>query len=113
MEVQTASKPSVSGLWSCLFPWFWPRWPVSPTPLFAGLREYGAGLYVSEMITSRALVERTPTSMRLIKHHESETPRSIQLYGVDPHTVSEAVKFLVDEDLCDHIDLNFGCPVPK
>jgi len=76
-------------------------------------REYGAGLYVSEMITSRALVERTPTSMRLIKHHESETPRSIQLYGVDPHTVSEAVKFLVDEDKCDHIDLNFGCPVPK
>lgn len=76
-------------------------------------REYGAGLYVSEMITSRALVERTPGSMRLIKHHESETPRSIQLYGVDPTTVSEAVRFLVDEDLADHIDLNFGCPVPK
>jgi nifR3 family TIM-barrel protein len=65
------------------------------------------------MITSRALVERTPTSMRLIKHHESEVPRSIQLYGVDPATVSEAVKFLVAENLCDHIDLNFGCPVPK
>ena len=76
-------------------------------------REYGAGLYVSEMITSRALVERTPTSLRLIKHHESEVPRSIQLYGVDPATVSEAVKFLVAENLCDHIDLNFGCPVPK
>lgn len=76
-------------------------------------REYGAGLYVSEMITTRALVERTPTSMRLIKHHESETPRSIQLYGVDPKTVSEAVKLLVDEDRADHIDLNFGCPVPK
>lgn len=76
-------------------------------------REYGAGLYVSEMITSRALVERTPASMRLIKHHESETPRSIQLYGVDPKTVSEAVRFLVDQDLADHIDLNFGCPVPK
>ncbi|QIM18464.1 tRNA dihydrouridine synthase DusB [Leucobacter coleopterorum] len=76
-------------------------------------REYGAGLYVSEMITSRALVERTPGSLRLIKHHESETPRSIQLYGVDPKTVSEAVKFLVDQDLADHIDLNFGCPVPK
>lgn len=76
-------------------------------------REYGAGLYVSEMITSRALVERTPGSMRLIKHHESETPRSIQLYGVDPKTVSEAVRFLVDQDLADHIDLNFGCPVPK
>ncbi len=76
-------------------------------------REYGAGLYVSEMITTRALVERTPASMRLIKHHESETPRSIQLYGVDPVTVREAVHFLVDEDLADHIDLNFGCPVPK
>jgi len=74
-------------------------------------REYGAGLYVSEMITTRALVERTPASMRLIKHHESETPRSIQLYGVDPVTVREAVRFLVDEDLADHTDLNFGCPV--
>lgn len=76
-------------------------------------REYGAGLYVSEMITTRALVERTPASMRLIQHHESETPRSIQLYGVDPQTVSDAVKMLVDEDRADHIDLNFGCPVPK
>src|SRR5690606_28691285 len=76
-------------------------------------REYGAGLYVSEMITSRALVERTPESMRLIKHHESETPRSIQLYGVDPATMREAVTMLVAEDRADHIDLNFGCPVPK
>jgi len=76
-------------------------------------REFGAGLYVSEMITSRALVERTEGSMRLIKHHESETPRSIQLYGVDPKTVSEAVTMLVAEDRADHIDLNFGCPVPK
>lgn len=76
-------------------------------------REYGAGLYVSEMITSRALVERTPESMRLIRHHESETLRSIQLYGVDPKTVSEAVTMLVAEDRADHIDLNFGCPVPK
>lgn len=76
-------------------------------------REFGAGLYVSEMITSRALVERTPESMRLITHHESEMPRSIQLYGVDPKTVSEAVTMLVAEDRADHIDLNFGCPVPK
>jgi nifR3 family TIM-barrel protein len=76
-------------------------------------REFGAGLYVSEMITSRALVERTPESMRLIRHHESESPRSIQLYGVDPKTVREAVTMLVAEDRADHIDLNFGCPVPK
>ncbi len=76
-------------------------------------REYGAGLYVSEMITSRALVERTPASMRLISHHESETTRSIQLYGVDPTTVGEAARMLAAEGLADHIDLNFGCPVPK
>ena len=76
-------------------------------------REYGAGLYVSEMITTRALVERNATTMRLIRHHESETPRSIQLYGVDPATVEAAVRILVEEDHADHIDLNFGCPVPK
>jgi len=76
-------------------------------------REYGAGLYVSEMITSRALVERTEASMRLITHHPSEQPRSIQLYGVDPATIGEAVTMLVAEYRADHIDLNFGCPVPK
>jgi nifR3 family TIM-barrel protein len=76
-------------------------------------REYGAGLYVSEMITTRALVERNATTMRLITHHESETPRSIQLYGVDPSTTEAAVRLLVEEDRADHIDLNFGCPVPK
>jgi len=76
-------------------------------------REYGGGLYVSEMVTSRALVERTEESMRLIGHHESEGTRSVQLYGVDPKTISEAVKMLVAEDRADHIDLNFGCPVPK
>ena len=70
-------------------------------------------LYVSEMITSRALVERTPESMRLIQHDPQENPRSIQLYGVDPATVGAAVRMLVTEDRADHIDLNFGCPVPK
>jgi nifR3 family TIM-barrel protein len=82
-----------------------------------GLDQGGASgatsLYVSEMITSRALVERTPESMRLIEHDPGEFPRSIQLYGVDPATVAAAVRMLVTEDRADHIDLNFGCPVPK
>src|SRR5689334_23483956 len=65
-------------------------------------REYGAGLYVSEMITTRALVERNAVTMRLITHHESETLRSIQLYGVDPATTEAAVRLLVDEDRADH-----------
>jgi nifR3 family TIM-barrel protein len=76
-------------------------------------QEYGGGLYVSEMVTSRALVEKTEESMRLIGHHESEKIRSVQLYGVDPKTISDAVTMLVAEDRADHIDLNFGCPVPK
>ena len=76
-------------------------------------REFGGGLYVSEMVTSRALVERTEESLRLVGHHESEDIRSVQLYGVDPKTISEAVTMLVAEDRADHIDLNFGCPVPK
>lgn len=73
----------------------------------------GRGLYVSEMITTRALVERDRKTLRLIRFHESEQPRSIQLYGVDPVIVGRAVRMIVDEDLADHVDLNFGCPVPK
>ena len=76
-------------------------------------REFGGGLYVSEMVTSRALVEHTEGSLRIIGHHPSEEIRSVQLYGVDPLTISRAVKLLVDGDRADHIDLNFGCPVPK
>ncbi len=76
-------------------------------------REFGGGLYVSEMVTSRALVERTEESMRLVGHHPSEEIRSVQLYGVDPKTIAEAVTMLVAENRADHIDLNFGCPVPK
>lgn len=76
-------------------------------------REYGGGFYVSEMITSRALVERTPESMRLVSFDDDESPRSIQLYGVDPATVAAAVRMVVEENLADHVDLNFGCPVAK
>ncbi|MHA7246564.1 tRNA dihydrouridine synthase DusB [Arthrobacter tecti] len=76
-------------------------------------REYGGGLYVSEMVTSRALVERNPESLRIISHDADEKVRSVQLYGVDPKTVGAAVRILVEEDRADHIDLNFGCPVPK
>ena len=71
------------------------------------------GLFVSEMITSRALVERNPKTMQLIRFAPDESPRSLQLYGVDPAVVGAAVRMIVDEDLADHVDLNFGCPVPK
>lgn len=73
----------------------------------------GQGLFVSEMVTSRALLERNVESMRLIQHDPEENPRSVQLYGVDPGTVATCVRMLLDEGRADHIDLNFGCPVPK
>jgi nifR3 family TIM-barrel protein len=76
-------------------------------------RQHGAGLYVSEMITTRALVERNPKTLQMIEFAADETPRSIQLYGIDPAVVEAAVHILVEEDRADHIDLNFGCPVPK
>ena len=76
-------------------------------------REYGGGLYVTEMVTARALVERRPESLRIIHHDPHETPRSIQIYGVDAVNVGKAVRMVAQEDRADHIDLNFGCPVPK
>ena len=72
-----------------------------------------AGLYVTEMVTSRALVERNEETMRMVEPDPLEPVRSVQLYGVDPATVSAAVRILVEEDRADHVDLNFGCPVPK
>jgi nifR3 family TIM-barrel protein len=76
-------------------------------------REQGAGLFVSEMVTARALIERREETFRLIKPGVGESPRSIQLYAVDPTVLAKAVDLLGSEDLADHIDLNFGCPVPK
>ncbi len=73
----------------------------------------GVGMYVSEMVTSRALVERSAESLDLVTFGPDESPRAVQLYGVAPGTVAAAVRMLVDEDRADHIDLNFGCPVPK
>ncbi len=76
-------------------------------------REQGAGLFVSEMVTARALIERREETFRLIKPGVGETPRSVQLYAVDPIVLGKAVDLLGSENLVDHIDLNFGCPVPK
>jgi len=76
-------------------------------------REHGAGLYVCEMVTTRALVERNPKTLRMVAFSPGEQPRSLQLYGVDPVIVRRAVEMVVAEELADHIDLNFGCPVPK
>lgn len=99
--------------------------PVSPPVVLAPMagvtnppfrtlcRRYGAGLYVSEMITARALVMGNRKTLLLAEFSGEETVRSLQLYGVDPHYVGEAVRILVGEGRVDHVDMNFGCPVRK
>jgi nifR3 family TIM-barrel protein len=72
-----------------------------------------SGLYVCEMVTARALVERHPVTMHMTAFSADELPRSLQLYTVDPATTYAAVKMVADEGLADHVDMNFGCPVPK
>jgi nifR3 family TIM-barrel protein len=76
-------------------------------------RRFGAGLFISEMITARPLVEGREKTLKLADFGPDEAPRSLQLYGVDPHYVGEAVRRLVGEGRIDHLDLNFGCPVRK
>jgi nifR3 family TIM-barrel protein len=75
--------------------------------------EQGAGLYVCEMITSRGVVERDRHTLDMLVFDELETVRSVQLYGTDPVYVGKATEILCAEFGVAHIDLNFGCPVPK
>ncbi len=86
---------------------------VTNYPFRALCKRFGAGLYVSEMITARPLVEGREKTLKLSDFGPDESPRSLQLYGVDPYYVGEAVKRLVSEGKVDHIDMNFGCPVRK
>lgn len=76
-------------------------------------REQGAGLYVCEMITSRGLVERDAKTLAMLQFDPGERVRSVQLYGVDPQVMAEATRILITEHGVGHVDLNFGCPVPK
>jgi len=75
--------------------------------------EQGAGLYVSEMITSRGLVEGDAVTRSMLVFDERESVRSVQLYGTDPVYVGKAAEILCGEYGVAHVDLNFGCPVPK
>ncbi|MFZ6004032.1 MAG: tRNA dihydrouridine synthase DusB [Actinomycetota bacterium] len=86
---------------------------VTDAPFRGVCSRFGAGLYVSEMITARALVERNERTLSMLRFDGSEDTRSVQLYGTDPRTLSEAVRFLIGDIGVDHVDMNFGCPVPK
>ena len=84
-----------------------------PLPGADGTLAAPAGLYVTEMVTTRALVEGNAKTLAMVRSDPGERVRSIQLYGVDPSVAGRAARILVERDLADHIDLNFGCPVPK
>src|SRR5680860_939816 len=86
---------------------------VTNAPFRTLCRRYGAGLYVSEMIGARALVDGDEKTLANAAFAPAEAVRSIQLYGTDPVYIGRAVRLLVEEHGVDHIDLNFGCPVPK
>ena len=75
-------------------------------------RSFGAGLFVSEMVSARALCEDNGRTRQMVAFHDDEDVRSVQLYGVDPHWVGEAVRRVVDLG-AHHVDLNSGCPSPK
>src|SRR3546814_3588441 len=65
------------------------------------------------MVTARARSERNARTRSMRRFDGSGAFRSVQRYGTDPRTLGEAVRFLVGEIGVDHVDMNFGCPVPK
>ena len=85
---------------------------VTNYPFRSLCREFGAGLYVSEMITARGFLNGHALTTLLASAPENERPRSVQVYGSDPKDVGEMVVRLVDRGV-DHVDLNLGCPVRK
>ena len=86
---------------------------VTDAPFRELCRRFGAGLFVSEMVTARALVENNDKTLHRAAFAAEETPRSLQLYGTEAESLGEAVARLTGAGRVDHIDLNFGCPVPK
>ncbi|HVR73255.1 MAG TPA: tRNA dihydrouridine synthase DusB [Planctomycetota bacterium] len=86
---------------------------VTSYPFRKICRDHGAGLCVSEMISSRGILEGHDRTWQLAQFGPGERPRSIQIFGCDPAAMGESVHRLRAELDVDHIDLNFGCPVPK
>ncbi len=85
---------------------------VTNYPFRTLCRESGAGLYVSEMITARGFLEGNAMTRLLASSRPGEQPRSVQLYGSNPDDLAETARIFAGEGV-EHLDLNFGCPVPK
>ena len=86
---------------------------VTNAPFRTLCRSYGAGLYVNQMVTARAIIEENPKTLKMASFAPGEWPRSIQLYGTDAYSIREATRRLVEDQGVEHIDINFGCPMKK
>lgn len=85
---------------------------VTDMPFRMMVKSYGAGIVVSEMIASVAVVRENRKTMKMMEHRPEEYPMSVQLAGCEPDVMAEAAR--LNEDMgANIIDINFGCPVKK
>src|SRR4249919_1017207 len=89
-----------------------PMTAVTDLPFRRAVKRYGAGLTVSEMIASQAMVRETRQSLQKAMWDPAEEPVSVQLAGCEPHIMAEAAK-LNEQRGAAIIDINMGCPVKK
>ncbi|MDD3712583.1 MAG: tRNA dihydrouridine synthase DusB [Candidatus Izemoplasmatales bacterium] len=77
------------------------------------LKEFGAGLIYTEMISDKGLLYENKKTKDMIEIFDYERPIALQIFGSEVETMVEAAKLIDKESNCDIIDINMGCPVPK
>lgn len=77
------------------------------------IKEFGAGLVYSEMVSDKAICYGNPKTIEMLQVDEKEHPVSIQVFGGDIDSIVQAAKFIDEHSNCDIIDINMGCPVNK
>ena len=85
---------------------------VTDLPFRKLVKRSGAGLVVSEMIASEAMIRMSRQSLKMAENVPEEAPMAVQLAGCEPHVMAEAAKLNEDRGAA-IIDINFGCPVKK
>src|SRR5579864_9603586 len=85
---------------------------VTDLPFRRLVKRHGAGLVVSEMIASEAMIRETRQSLAMAANCPEEQPMAVQLAGCEPEVMAEAARLNADRGAA-LIDINFGCPVKK
>lgn len=73
----------------------------------------GSGYTVSELASAKAIVKSNPQTIHMIRFQGEPDPYGIQIFGSEPETMAEAARKIAELGICDIIDINMGCPVPK